>query len=252
MYKRKEVVGDCTLYLGDCLEVMGTLEKVDHCIYDPPYEERAQKVIGTLKRNDWRKSEEKINFQAIDNIRNRTTECISKVCSGWNILFCTAEGVAPWRDSIELYNIKYKRACVWIKPDSMPQMNGQGPANGLEMIVTSWNNNSHSKWNAGGKRGVYTHLTNQPDRTGLHPTEKPIPLMKEILKDFTNNGETILDPFMGSGTTGVACVKLGRKFIGIELDEKYFDIACRRIEEAYKQPDLFVATPAKIKQESLI
>lgn len=76
--------------------------------------------------------------------------------------------------------------------------------------------------------------------------------MAEILKDFTNSGETILDPFMGSGTTGVACVKLGRKFIGIELDEKYFDIACRRIEESYKQPDMFIEPPAKIKQESFI
>jgi len=249
---RKETIGNCELYLGDCLEVMEGLDKVDHAIFDPPYEERTQKVIGTLRRNDWRKSEEKINFQAIDNIRDQTAELISKVCNGWAILFCTAEGVAPWRGSIEKYDIKYKRACVWIKPDSMPQMNGQGPANGLEMIVTAWNNSSHSKWNSGGKRGVYTHQTNQPDRTGLHPTEKPIPLMREILCDFTNPGQTILDPFMGSGTTGVACVKLGRKFIGIELDEKYFDIACKRIEEAYKQPDFLIEPPIKHIQDKFI
>ena len=249
---RKEIIGNCELYLGDCLEVMEGLDKVDHAIFDPPYEERTQKVIGTLRRNDWRKSEEKINFQAIDNIRDQTAELISKVCNGWAILFCTAEGVAPWRGSIEKYDIKYKRACVWIKPDSMPQMNGQGPANGLEMIVTAWNNSSHSKWNSGGKRGVYTHQTNQPDRTGLHPTEKPIPLMREILCDFTNPGQTILDPFMGSGTTGVACVKLGRKFIGIELDEKYFDIACKRIEEAYKQPDFLIEPPIKHIQDKFI
>ena len=65
-------------------------------------------------------------------------------------------------------------------------------------------------------------------------------------------GQTILDPFMGSGTTGVACVKLGRKFIGIELDEKYFDIACKRIEEAYRQPDMFIEPPKKIIQETLL
>ena len=249
---RKEVIGDCTLYLGDCLEVMPTLGKVDAVVTDPPYEERTQKVIGTLKRNDWRKSEEKINFQAIDGIRGKVAASLKPVCGGWIILFCTAEGVAPWRDVIEENEIKYKRACVWIKPDSMPQMNGQGPANGLEMIVTAWNHNTHSKWNAGGKRGVYTHCTNQPDRTGKHPTEKPLPLMREIIQDFTNPGQTILDPFMGSGTTGVACVKLGRKFIGIELDEKYFDIACKRIEEAYSQPDLFVPTTAKVKQETFL
>lgn len=73
----------------------------------------------------------------------------------------------------------------------------------------------------------------------------------ELLQDFTNAGETILDPFMGSGTTLVACAKLGRKGIGIELDPDYFDIACQRVEEAYRQPDLFVEPPAKLKQEAM-
>lgn len=84
-----------------------------------------------------------------------------------------------------------------------------------------------------------------------HPTQKPIELMKWCL-DFLPKARTILDPFMGSGTTGVACVKMGRKFIGIELEPKYFDIACRRIEAAYKQPDMFIAPPVKPVQESLI
>lgn len=95
-------------------------------------------------------------------------------------------------------------------------------------------------WNAGGKRGVYTHNTNPPDRHGKHPTEKPVKLMREIIQDFTNEFQSVLDPFMGSGTTGVACVKEGRKFTGIELDPDYFDIACERIREAYRQPDMFI------------
>ena len=73
----------------------------------------------------------------------------------------------------------------------------------------------------------------------LHPTQKPVALMRWCLEFLPDDAETILDPFMGSGTTGVACVQLQRKFIGIELDETYFDIACKRIEEAYKQPSLF-------------
>lgn len=75
--------------------------------------------------------------------------------------------------------------------------------------------------------------------------------MMELVKDFTNLNETILDPFMGSGTTGVACVKLGRKFIGIEKDERYFDVAVKRIKAAHLQSDLFVEVP-KYKQEKLI
>jgi site-specific DNA-methyltransferase (adenine-specific) len=92
-------------------------------------------------------------------------------------------------------------------------------------------------------------MAKEKDR--VHPTQKPVGVMDWCLKQLPKETETILDPFMGSGTTGVACVKLGRKFIGIELDPKYFDIACKRIEEAYKQPDLFIERP-KVEQLSLI
>jgi DNA modification methylase len=84
-----------------------------------------------------------------------------------------------------------------------------------------------------------------------HPTQKPIALMQWCL-GFLPDARTILDPFMGSGTTGVACVKLGRRFIGIEIDPGYFDIACRRIEAAYQQPDFFVAPPAKATQPDML
>ena len=84
-----------------------------------------------------------------------------------------------------------------------------------------------------------------------HPTQKPVALMRWCIEFFPLAG-TILDPFMGSGTTGVACAKLGRKFIGIEIEPKYFDIACKRIEEAYRQPDLFIEPPAKAMQETLL
>ncbi len=76
--------------------------------------------------------------------------------------------------------------------------------------------------------------------------------MLELVSLFTDPDTTILDPFMGSGTTGVACARLGRKFIGIEIEPKYFDIACRRIEEAYKQSDMFIEPPARAKQEALL
>ena len=77
-----------------------------------------------------------------------------------------------------------------------------------------------------------------------HPSPKPVVVMDWLVREVSREGDTILDPFMGSGTTGVACVKLGRKFIGIEIDEGYFDIACSRIEKAYAQPDFFVSAPA--------
>jgi len=82
-----------------------------------------------------------------------------------------------------------------------------------------------------------------------HPTQKPLALIKWCIEKLPPDHQTILDPFMGSGTTGVACAKMGRKFIGIELEPKYFDIACERIEKAYAQPDMFVEPPAKPIQD---
>jgi DNA modification methylase len=83
-----------------------------------------------------------------------------------------------------------------------------------------------------------------------HPTQKPLEVMRWCIRQLPPPGLRILDPFMGSGTTGVAAVKLGRKFIGIEIEPKYFDIACRRISEALKQPDMFIESPKPAKQEA--
>jgi DNA modification methylase len=220
-------------------------------IADPPYEQRSQNVIGGIPRNDGGKVTEKLIFKGIDTIRDKSAQLIHNSNKGWSIIFCTAEGVAPWRDSLEAIGAKYKRACAWVKPDAMPQMNGMCPANGLEMVLASWHGQGASKWNRGGKRGIYTHNTNSPDRKSGHPTEKPLPLMKELIGDFTKPNDLIIDPFMGSGTTGVACASMGRRFFGIEIEEKYFDIACKRIEEAYRQPDMFVEPPKKAEKINL-
>lgn len=103
----------------------------------------------------------------------------------------------------------------------------------------------------GGRHGVFTFNKSHGGGKAPHPTTKPLPLMRELVSLFTADRDVILDPFMGSGTTGIACAKMGRKFIGIEIDEKYFDIACRRIEEAYKQPDMFIAPVEPQIQEAM-
>ncbi len=91
-----------------------------------------------------------------------------------------------------------------------------------------------------------------PPRDRLHPNEKPIRLIEEIIGRHSNAGQTILDPFMGSGTTLVACQRMGRHGTGIELDPDYFEIACKRVDEAARQPDLFNDAPKKPTQEALI
>ena len=241
---RVEHIGDATLYLGNALEVLPTLA-VDHVISDPPYEDELHKAFGNkIRRNDGNYLPRSVNmlapieFDGINSTRAEVAKHAVAASSGWVILFTLAEGVRAWRDDLQAVGAKWDTTCFWIKPDASPRFNGQGPARGAECFVTCWAGTGHRRWNGGGKRGIYTYCVNT-DRQGEHPTEKPIPLMMDLVADFTMPGETVCDPFLGSGSTGVACAKLGRPFIGIEREPKWFDLACRRIAKAYEQPRLF-------------
>lgn len=234
-WQRKVVIGGCTLYLGDCLEIMPQLGRVDHFVKDPPYEAIMHEAKGAKARQDLRtdggSASQELDFAPIDEIRSQVVD-LGTQCDGWFIAFCTPEGVGRWADVINASPMKYKRACAWVKPDAMPQMNGQGPGPGFENFVCAWAGRGHSRWNAGGKRGVYVEPCNPRDRTGGHPTEKPWRLMRDILFDFTNPGDLVADPFMGSGTTLVAAALTGRRAIGIEQNPEYFELACRRVQKA--------------------
>lgn len=246
-------IGAATLYCGDCRDILPTL-RADHVITDPPYEDELHAAVGRIRRNDGREMIASLGFDGINADRAEIARLCVEASQGWVLLFTLAEGVMPWRDGLQAAGAKYDTCCAWVKPDSAPRFNGQGPARGFECFVTAWCAPGYRSWNAGGKRGIYRHLVNNSEREGTHPTEKPRALMAEIIGDFTRSTQTILDPFMGSGTTGVAAVQMGRKFIGIEREPKYFDIACRRIEEAQRQGDMFIEQPkpAKPEQDSLL
>lgn len=249
-FREETLAEGVRLILGDCREVLPTLGKVGHVIGDPPYEAVMQKKWGVLSRQapSSHVRHEDIGFDAIDDMRPAVAKEAVSACDGWLIFFCMAEGVRAWRDAIEEAGAKYKRAMVWIKPDAMPQFNGQGPSVGHEMLVSAWCGTGFSRWNGGGKPGTFTFTKNT--QGAEHPTQKPLPLMRELVALFTSAGDQICDPFCGSGTTGVAAVSLGRKFIGIERDIKWFDLACRRIQAALDAPDMFVERPEPAKQEA--
>jgi site-specific DNA-methyltransferase (adenine-specific) len=251
MAERVEQIGDCTLYLGDCLEALPTLDGVDHVISDPPYEDELHAAIGRIRRSDGGEMVDDLGFAGVNSGRAEIASACVSIARGWVVLFTLAEGVRAWRDDLQAAGAKWDTTCFWIKPDASPRFNGQGPARGAECFVTCWAGKGYRRWNAGGKRGVYTHCVNT-GRQGEHPTEKPAPLMMEIVGDFTQPGEAICDPFMGSGTTGVACARMGRAFIGIEQNPRWFDLACRRIEGVYKQGDMFREPPPKLKQEAML
>jgi len=258
--KHVAVAAGIDLWLGDCRDVLGEIEAITHIVCDPPYEshmhraKRGRKNYGAQRRirTDGHANPPPVDFSSIDGLREVVVDPLVKLCGGWFIAFCTPEGIAPWRDALEAGGARYKRACFWTKTDSAPQFNGQGPAFAVEPFVTAWCGRGVSCWNGGGRRNWWTFPTNGTDRDGRHPTEKPLALMMEIVNLFTNVGDVVLDPFMGASTTGVACVRLGRRFVGVESDAKYFAVAEQRIRAALAQADLFVDVPLPQKQEALL
>ncbi len=250
MIIREEQIGGCRLILGDCLSVLPLIDAVEHFIFDPPYEKEAHRKDRRVMRKSGLVAGP-LSFDAMDeDIRQFVCDQAKRCSAGWFIAFCQAEAVSYWRDCVETAGMKYKAPMVWIKPDGRPQFNGEGPGMGYESMVAGWSGKGVSRWNGGGKHGVFIYPKGESERN-VHETQKPLKLMAELIRLFTNPGDTVIDPFMGSCTTGLACMNMGRKFIGIERDERYYEIALKRIKENEDQANLFIESP-KPRQESLL
>lgn len=237
------------LHLGDCLDPvtgMASLadKSVDHVITDPPFENDAHTNQRRVKRGKGsgsavgdRMSIEPLPFPPItEDERTATSLQAGRLAKRWGLIFCQVEASQDWRFSCEDAGLVYRRTCVWIKPDGMPQYSGDRPGMGHETIV-AMHAAGASTWNGGGAHGVWIVPKGGDERAG-HPTQKPLALMEKLVRLFTDHGETILDPFAGSGTTGVAAIRLGRNFIGWEKDPKYHAIALRRLTNAREQLEL--------------
>jgi site-specific DNA-methyltransferase (adenine-specific) len=251
-------VSDHRIVLADCLgpEGLATLgdKSVDHVITDPPYEAEAHTLGRRVARNygyevaaDYANPsgqvvrEEILAFPPITEAeRSAAAREFARVARRWVVVFCQVEAAMAWRDALAAAGLTYRRTGVWVKPDGMPQYSGDRPGMGYESIVIA-HASGRSTWNGGGRHGVWTFNKNEPIRHG-HQTQKPLVLMEALVRDFTDEGETVLDPFAGSGTTGVACRRLGRRFIGFERSEAYWRIACKRIEGAREQLRMFEGT----------
>jgi DNA modification methylase len=222
---RKEIIGDATLYLGDCREILPTLERVDAVITDPPY------GIGESSKNHQSRNRVKGGKSIVSTDYGR---------SEWDATPPSAEllaGVISAGATAILWGGNYfglppaSKWLVWDKVNS-------GDFADCELAWT----------NLPGAVRMVRHMWNGMLRDSergtprVHPTQKPIAVMQWCIEQ-AGMPETILDPFMGSGTTGVAAMRLGRSFIGIEREPKYFEIACQRIEDAQRQESLFEPAP---------
>jgi site-specific DNA-methyltransferase (adenine-specific) len=233
-------IGSARLACGDCRDILPTLGKVDAVVTDPPY------GIGYVPRDT---SKEKrggngtaygcvglLEDQAAGDIRFLLDFPFAIVWGG-NYFADQLPPVASW--------------LIWDKKGGNPQFHGQLTFADCEIA-----------WCSDGKPArIFQHIWSGLVRQGeeankprVHPTQKPIALMRWCLFRCPKDAQTILDPFMGSGTTGVAAVQMGRRFIGIEREPKYFDIACKRIEDAQRQGDMFVqpVAPEKPVQGGLL
>jgi site-specific DNA-methyltransferase (adenine-specific) len=220
------IIGDATLYCGDCLEILPTLGKVDAVVTDPPY--------GMAFRSNHRTTKHAAIANDSDGVMLELACSIPATHSKY--IFCRWDNLATVP--------KPKSLVTWVKNNwSMGDLEHEHARQTEVALFYQGENHFFPK-------GRPTDVIHAP-RTGNdnHPTEKPVQLMHAFV-EWTDG--LVLDPFMGSGTTGVACAKLGRKFIGIELEPRYFDISCKRIESAYAEPDLFVPPPKKYVQEKLL
>lgn len=254
-------VDGITIVHGNCLDVLPTLGQVDHVITDPPYEAEAHTLQRRTKETfaprvngvDMRPATVKaVDFAPISvELRLAAAHEIARVVKRWALVFCQAEAVAAWRDALIYGGLSWRRSCVWVKPDGQPQLSGDRPGMGYESIACA-HAVGRSYWNGGGRLGVFTCATkSDPDseRTG-HVTQKPMRLMTQLIELFTDPGDLILDPFAGSFTTAVACKQLGRRCIGIELEEKWCAVGAKRLD-ATTTP-LFVLEPETGKQEAML
>jgi site-specific DNA-methyltransferase (adenine-specific) len=214
-------------------EVYGRLGDVDAVITDPPYGAEVHNKDRTARNSRGEVDAVAIPFAKLSDLDRELLSAYTSECVwGWSLIFCQDEHIASWRTHMETLNgggTRFYKPMVWVKPNAKPNLNGDGPGKGHEIIAAFWSGAGRTKWNGGGKVGVFIH--NRPSKH-VHPTEKPVALMKELVRLFTDPGDVVFDPFMGSGSTGVAALELGRKFIGIEKDPVYFCIARDRIKEA--------------------
>jgi DNA modification methylase len=218
------------IYHGDCREVLPILEPVDHVITDPPYELEAHTLQRRVKRGGGVMKVESLPFDSMTPELRYETALRLPVIRRWLLTFCQIEAAPLWRDEYEKQGYRYMRTCIWVKPDGMPQYTGDRPGMGYEGLL-AMHAEGKSRWNGGGGHGVFIVNKNDGAGSNPHPTTKPQELMKQLVVLFTDEGETILDPFMGSGSTLIAAKDCNRRAIGIEIEEKYCEVAVKRLRQ---------------------
>ena len=260
----KEQIGNATLYLGDCMDILPTLAKVDAVITDPPYGFEFNGSVGysagsmsdATLLDDSNLFKQK-GFEKLPVFRGMTKQqkkdlisfhvkWISLIGDALLISFSATKTIHLLISACDECDREVTDLIVWKYSTGMRKKNTLYKPEFEPAVISYGKGLRMDSKNIGSN---IIHCEKPMDKNG-HPTQKPLALMQELIRVSPTN--KILDPFMGSGTTGVAALQMGRKFIGIEREPKYFDIACKRIEQAVAQGQLFEQEYVKPIQEVLL
>lgn len=232
-----------TVYHGKYRDVLPTIERVDHVLCDPPYSEhvhgsaRSGRMLSSNDRGGRYGADTRRNVDlGFDHITPEDMAFLSsefaRLSARWVLVFSDTESSHLWRENLEGVGLDYVRTGAWIKTGATPQFSGDRPATGFE-AVTIAHPKGRKKWNGGGKHAVWVHpivLNRSGKDKRWHTTQKPLTLMHELVELFTDPGDVILDATAGSGTTGVATKRAGRRAVLIEQDEAYCESIVTRVQ----------------------
>lgn len=243
---RIEVIGDCTLYLADCRDVLPTLEPVDLVVGDPPY---SISLAGISHEKAGSGGTREFDFFEGDDDWQAMTAKVAEAFSLVKLkdhasmyVWCGHRQFGRLVQDFETRGFS-TRMLAWAKLCPCPAPPGAGWPSGFELCVYAYRKGRTWTHRNSPKNNVFwvdSFRHGQPGKEA-HPTQKPEATIRPLIEASSLPGQTVLDPFMGSGTTGVVCAKAGRKFIGCEIKEEYFDLACDRIRRAYAEPEMFTA-----------
>lgn len=245
----------CDLRIGDCLapDALPALAdaSVDVTVTDPPYDARTHRAaLEGSKAASMRCISGALPFPPLDARQlEEVAGHLARITRRWIIVFSAERHLETWACALEAGDAYVVRFGLALRTNPRPQMTGDRPAPPCDHLVLA-HGSAPMRWNGGGRAATWASPPARFDPGGqVHPTQKPLALMRALVEDFTNPGELVLDPFAGAGTTAVACKELGRRFVGWELDAGYHAAALRRIEGACEQ--LFLPAVAIAEQLEL-
>lgn len=250
---RKEQIGDCTLYLGDAMKIMPAIDRSHLAVSDVPYAlttggkaKSAKTMSGIFAAHNY-SNDGQLVMATVPFPEMMAAIHSALVVDADCYVMANDKNVHPLTAAALGAEFQFHNLLVW---DKVAPTANRWYMKNLEFTLYLWKGRARTINNPSAKQLIRGAV----DKETAHPTEKPVYLMEEYVLNSSIDGDTVLDPFMGSGTTGVACVRTGRRFVGIELNQTFFEIACERIRKAHSQACMFTnrTTQQEQAQEALL